>query len=79
MVMQQPPSPLVVLIMPKRLVGMNAHTGQRVWEFETGYLANHARVFVDQGRVFFCVSDPLPKDIFPQLTFDLGATRTRTA
>lgn len=44
--------PLVVLSFMKRLVAMNAHTGQRVWEFETGWPAD-GRLFVDQGLVIY--------------------------
>ncbi len=52
--MFQPPSapPLVVMSLTKRLVAMNAHTGQRVWEYETGGSFD-GRLFVEQGLVLY--------------------------
>ena len=42
--------PLVVLSLSKRLVAVNAHTGQRVWEHEAPGGAG-GRLFVEQGLV----------------------------
>jgi len=53
MIQHQPP-PLVVLSLTKRLVAMNAHTGQRVWEHETG-ASWEGRLFVEQGLVLYSV------------------------
>lgn len=52
--MQQHAPPLVVLSLTRRLVAMNAHTGQRVWEYETGGSFD-GRLFVDQGLVLYTV------------------------
>lgn len=52
MVNQAPPPPLVVLTFLKRLVAMNAHTGQRAWEFETG-MSHEGRLLVEQGVVLY--------------------------
>ncbi|MEI8254816.1 MAG: PQQ-binding-like beta-propeller repeat protein [Deltaproteobacteria bacterium] len=51
MVDQQSAPPLVVISLTKRLVAMNAHTGQRVWEYETGNF--DGRLFVDHGLVIY--------------------------
>jgi outer membrane protein assembly factor BamB len=53
MVQHQPPPPLVVMTFHDRLVAMNAHTGQRAWEFQTDANAGVGRLFVDQGLVFY--------------------------
>lgn len=53
MVQQTSAPPLVILSLTKRLVAVNAHTGQRVWEYESGY--HDGRLFVDQGLVIFSV------------------------
>jgi len=55
MIQQQPAPPLVVLSLTKRLVAMNAHTGQRVWEYETG-ASFEGRLLVEQGLVFYTVA-----------------------
>lgn len=52
--MNQQLPPLVVLSLNKRLVAMNAHTGQRVWEYETGALPE-GRLFVDQNIVVYAI------------------------
>jgi outer membrane protein assembly factor BamB len=55
MVPQQPTPPLVVFSLTRRLVAMNAHTGQHVWEYETGG-SFEGRLFVEQGLVFYTVN-----------------------
>lgn len=55
------PPPLVVLALHKRLVAMNAHTGQRVGEFDTGstwegrLVIEHGLVLYSAGRELLCV------------------------
>jgi outer membrane protein assembly factor BamB len=44
--------PLVVITFDERLVAMNAHTGQRVWECPTE-MSTVGRLFVDQGLVIY--------------------------
>ncbi len=52
--MDQQPStpPIVVVSLSKRLVAMNAHTGQRVWEHEAP-VGSGGRLFVEQGLVIY--------------------------
>jgi outer membrane protein assembly factor BamB len=51
MVQPQPDPPLVVLTLQKRLVAVNVHTGQRVWEYEVRPV--QGRLLVDQGLVVY--------------------------
>lgn len=55
MVQPQSAPPLVVLTLQKRLVAMNVHTGQRVWEHEVR--SGEGRMLVEQGLVFYLESD----------------------
>lgn len=58
MVYQQAARPLVVLSLTKRLVAMDAYTGQRVWEYDTGGAYN-GRLFVEQGLVLYTLGKGL--------------------
>ena len=52
--MHQPPPapPIVVLTFVDRLVAVNMHTGQHIWEYPTE-VTRGGRVFVDQGIVIY--------------------------
>lgn len=50
--MHQQTPPLVVVSFGQRLVAMNAHTGQRVWECPTD-ASTGGRLLVDQGLVIY--------------------------
>lgn len=52
------PPPLVVLTFMKRLVAVNAHTGQRVWECPTD-LTLSGRLVVDQGLVVYVATQAI--------------------
>jgi outer membrane protein assembly factor BamB len=67
----QPPFPLVVLSIPTRLVGVNAHTGQRMWECETE--GHQGRLFVEQGIVVYVT----PMSVLC-LDYATGAVRWKT-
>ncbi len=49
---EQSAAPLVVVTFAKCIVAMNSHTGQRVWEHQTGFKSHYQFMRVDQGRVF---------------------------
>jgi outer membrane protein assembly factor BamB len=57
MIQPQPLPPLVVLTLQKRLVAVNALTGQHVWEHEVRH--PEGRMLVEQGLVFYVLSDQL--------------------
>jgi outer membrane protein assembly factor BamB len=49
----EPNPPLVVLTFAERIVAVNAHTGERAWEFAPGLKTPYGQVRVDQDRVLF--------------------------
>jgi outer membrane protein assembly factor BamB len=55
----EPNPPLVVLTFAERIVAVNAHTGDRVWEFATDIKTPYAQVRVDQGRVLLVAKGTL--------------------
>ena len=66
-------TPLVVLSFKNRLVGIHAHTGQRVWTFEFDINGGRGQLRVEAGRVFF-----IAKSTMFCLDYGTGALLWRT-
>lgn len=49
---RQAGAPLMVLAFGQRVVGIDVHTGQRLWEYEMGSKSEAHRVGVEGNRVF---------------------------